>query len=58
MLFVDIPTGYLMLQPDANKIVKSKVIPQMKDSDVTKAGKTIWYMDYVPSYTQCFTHKI
>jgi len=58
MLVVDIPTGYIMLQPDANKIVRSKVIPQMKDSDVTKPGKTIWYMDYVPSYTQCFKHKI
>ena len=58
MLVVDIPTGYIMLQPDANKIVRSKVIPQMKESDVTKPGKTIWYMDYVPSYTQCFTHKI
>jgi len=58
MLVVDIPTGYIMLQPDANKVVRSNVIPQMKESDVTKPGKTIWYMDYVPSYTQCFTHKI
>jgi len=58
MLVLDIPTGYIMMQPDANRIVRSGIIPQLKETDVTKAGKTIWYMDYVPSYTQCFSHKV
>jgi len=58
MLVLDIPSGYIMLQPDANRIVRSGVLPQLADSDVTKSGKTIWYFDYVPDYTQCFTHKI
>ena len=55
---VDIPSGYLMLQPDGNKIVRSKVIPEMRDSDVTKPGKTVWYFDHVPNYTQCFDHTV
>ena len=58
MLVVDIPSGYIMLQPDGNKVVRSGVIPQMRDSDVTKPGKTIWYFDHVPSYTQCFDHTV
>ena len=47
-----------MLQPDGNKIVRSKTIPEMRDSDVTKPGKTIWYFDHVPNYTQCFDHTV
>ena len=31
MLIVDIPSGYIMLQPDANRIVKQKEVPQLKD---------------------------
>ena len=58
MLVLDIPSGYIMLQPDANKVVRSGVLPQLKDSDVTKPGKTIWYLDHVPDYNQCFSHKI
>ena len=58
MLVVDIPSGYIMLQPDGNKVVRSGVIPQLRDSDVTKPGKTIWYFDHVPSYTQCFDHTV
>merc|ERR1712095_57290 len=26
--------------------------------DVTKPGKTIWYFDHVPAYTQCFEHTV
>merc|ERR1711874_796253 len=55
---VDIPSGYIMLQPDANRIIRSGVIPQMKDADVLKPGKTLWYFEYVPSQMQCFTHTV
>ena len=58
MLIVDIPSGYIMLQPDANKVVRSGVIPEMKDADVTKPGKTIWYFDHITNYTQCFAHTV
>ena len=58
MLVVDIPSGYIMLQPDANKVVRSGVIPEMKDADVTKPGKTIWYFDHITNYTQCFAHTV
>ena len=36
MLVVDIPSGYIMLQPDANRIVRNKKVPQLKDADVLK----------------------
>merc|ERR1711894_409925 len=58
MLIVDIPSGYIMLQPDANRIVKQKEVPQLKDADVLKEGKTIWYFDYIPAYEQCFSHTV
>ena len=58
MLIVDIPSGYIMLQPDANRIVKQRRIPQLKDADVLKEGKTIWYFDHIPDYEQCFEHTV
>ena len=58
MLVVDIPSGYLMLQPDANKIVRSRVVPQLKDADMEKAGKTLWYFEHIPSQMQCFEHTV
>ena len=58
MLIVDIPSGYIMLQPDANRIVKRGVIPQLKDADVLKEGKTIWYFDHIPAEEQCFEHTV
>ncbi|TRY74425.1 hypothetical protein TCAL_00656 [Tigriopus californicus] len=58
MLVVDIPSGYIILQPDANRIVNSKVIPEMQDADTTKHGKSIWYFDYIPNVMQCFEHTV
>jgi len=58
MLVLDIPSGYILLQPDANKIVRSNVIPQLRDADMEKPGKTIWFFDYIPSYMQCFAHTV
>ena len=58
MLIIDIPSGYIMLQPDANRIVHEKKIPQLKDADVLKEGKTIWYFDYIPAVMQCFSHTV
>jgi len=58
MLVVDIPSGYIMLQPDANRIIRSGVVPQMKDADVNKDGKTIWYFEHITSRKQCFTHTV
>ena len=58
MLQVDIPSGYIMLQPDANKIVRSKVVPQLKDADMEKPGKTLWYFEYITNQMQCFEHTV
>ena len=47
-----------MEQPTADKIVKSGKIPEMRDADATKTGKTIWYFDHIPNKTQCFEHTV
>jgi hypothetical protein len=58
MLVVDIPSGYILLQPDANHIVRSGVIPELKDADSNKPGKTIWYFEHIRPEMQCFTHTV
>jgi len=58
MLVVDIPSGYIILQPEANRIVRSGRVPELKDADVEKPGKTIWYFDHIPPYQQCFEHTV
>ena len=61
MLVVDIPSGYIMLQPDANRIVRQnqqRGIKQLRDADVLKEGKTIWYFDHILPQEQCFEHTV
>ena len=58
MLVIDIPSGYIMLQPDANRLVRTSGISQLKDADVTKPGKTIWYFDHINTTLQCFEHTV
>jgi len=58
MLVIDIPSGYIMLQPDANRLVRTSGISQLKDADVTKPGKTIWYFDHINETMQCFEHTV
>ena len=58
MLVVDIPSGYVIEQPTADKIVRSGQVPEMRDSDVLSPGKTIWYFDYIPNVTRCFEHTV
>ncbi len=42
----------------ADSIVRSGQVPELRDSDVTKAGKTIWYFSHIPNRTQCFEHTV
>ena len=58
MLVIDIPSGYNILEPDAKKIIRSGIVPEMRDVDVTKSGKTIWYFDYIPQKVRCFEHTV
>ena len=56
---VDIPSGYVLEQPDADAIVRSNVVPEMKDAIANEyAGKTIWFFDRVPNETRCFEHTV
>merc|ERR1712001_374383 len=55
-------SGYIMLRPDANKLVRNlrkDPLPELVDADVTKPGKTIWNFDHVSSdKMKCFTHMV
>ncbi len=57
---MEIGVGYLKLpvQPDANQVVRSRAVPQMKDSDVERPGKAIWYFEHIPAQIQCFQYSI
>ena len=52
---VDIPSGYLMLQPDGNKIVRSGVLPQLRSSSVTYYWSDTYLYIYIFNLlkTQC-----
>merc|ERR1719336_3532280 len=47
-----------MEQPTADGIVRSGIVPEMRDADVLKSGKTIWYFDHIPNVTRCFEHTV
>ena len=51
-------TNSNLLQPDANKIVRSRAVPQLKDADMEKQGKTLWYFEHIPAHMQCFSHTV
>ena len=55
---MDIPSGYVLEQPDANAIVQSGVVPEMRDAIASNPGKTIWFFDRVPNETRCFDHTV
>jgi hypothetical protein len=38
--------------------VRSGVIPELKDADSNKPGKTIWYFEHIRPEMQCFTHTV
>ena len=58
MLVVDTPSGYVLEQYAANELVRSRPVPEMRDADTTKPGKTIWYFDRIPNATRCFEHTV
>ena len=40
------------------ELARVGVVPELKDADVTKAGKTIWYFENIPPVKRCFTHRV
>lgn len=56
---MDIPSGYVLEQPDADAIVRSRAVPEMRDAIANGyPGKTIWFFDRVPNKTRCFEHTV
>ena len=56
---VDIPSGYVLEQPDADAVVRSGAVPEMRDAIANgHAGKTVWFFDRVPNETRCFEHTV
>uniref|UniRef100_A0A1B6EA02 Alpha-2-macroglobulin domain-containing protein n=1 Tax=Clastoptera arizonana TaxID=38151 RepID=A0A1B6EA02_9HEMI len=57
VLEMEIPTGYHLLESEAENIAKSGVHPTLRDGK-TAEGKTVWFFDKVEQEWSCFNHTI
>jgi hypothetical protein len=51
VLEIELPTGYILLETEAEKLVQSGVHPTLRDAR-TVEGKTFWFFDHVSVYLQ------
>ena len=58
MLSIEIPSGYCLEQFEGRRIIRTGVVPELKEVDTTRPGQTIWYLDHVPSNARCFEHTV
>ena len=58
MLAVEIPSGYAYEQFDGLKLIRTGVVPELKEVDTTQQGQTIWYFNHVPKDVRCFEHTV
>ena len=58
MLSVEIPSGYAFEQFDGLRMIRSGIVPELKEVDTTQHGQTIWYLDHVPKHVRCFEHTV
>ena len=58
MLSVEIPTGYAYEQFDGLKLIRTGIVPELKEVDATQNGQTIWYFNHIPKDVRCFEHTV
>ena len=58
MLSVEMPTGYAYEQFDGLKLIRTGIVPELKEVDTTQHGHTIWYLDHIPKDIRCFEHTV
>ncbi|XP_039278846.1 uncharacterized protein LOC120348824 [Nilaparvata lugens] len=57
VLEVDIPTGYSLVESEAERLSKSGVHPSLRDAKIVD-GKTVWFFDHVDRRMRCFNHTV
>ena len=58
MLSIEIPTGYAYEQFDGLKLIRTGIVPELKEVDATQNGQTIWYFNHIPKEVRCFEHTV
>ncbi|KAJ9579706.1 hypothetical protein L9F63_004632, partial [Diploptera punctata] len=57
VLEVELPTGYNLLESEAEQLVTSGIHPTLRDAR-TVEGKTFWYFEYITQEQTCFNHTV
>ncbi|PSN51286.1 hypothetical protein C0J52_05303, partial [Blattella germanica] len=57
VLEVEIPTGYNLLESEAEELVASGAHPTLRDGR-TIEGKTYWFFEYITRERTCFNHTV
>jgi len=55
VLAVDTPSGYILEQWAADRLVRISAVPELRDSDTTNPAATVWFLDSVPNVTRCLS---
>ncbi|BES89109.1 Complement component [Nesidiocoris tenuis] len=57
VLEVDIPTGYRLVESEADQLIQNGVHPTLR-AVKTFEQKTVWFFDKIPSDWHCFNHSV
>uniref|UniRef100_A0A146M1Z5 CD109 antigen n=1 Tax=Lygus hesperus TaxID=30085 RepID=A0A146M1Z5_LYGHE len=57
VLEVDVPTGYFLVESEAERIVRENAHPSLRDAK-TLHQKTVWLFDHIPNRWNCFNHTV
>ncbi|XP_075233181.1 CD109 antigen-like isoform X2 [Lycorma delicatula] len=57
VLEVELPTGYHLIESEAEAVVKDSTHPTLNDAK-TEEGRTFWFFEYVEQSWSCFNHTI
>ncbi|XP_014256603.1 CD109 antigen-like [Cimex lectularius] len=57
VLEIDIPSGYQLVESEAERLALYSSHPTLKDARILPS-KTIWFFDYIPKEKYCFNHTV
>ncbi|KDR15355.1 CD109 antigen [Zootermopsis nevadensis] len=57
VLEVELPTGYNILESEAERLVQSRLHPKLRDAK-TKEGKIFWFFEQITQDWTCFNHTV
>ncbi|KAF6214650.1 hypothetical protein GE061_009393 [Apolygus lucorum] len=57
VLEVDVPTGYFLVESEAEQIIRKNAHPSLRDAK-TLHHKTVWLFDHIPNSWNCFNHTV